>query len=289
MDTQRISGFEKGLNIDKIFKSLDRPSLPQELLTKHTLTSTMGLLFAVDRKATTEAQTDVGFSIKVSKSNVMSEPPIRVIGVTGEVMDDVRNAFNESAEDIIARLLNGIARDYENDKFIEWLDNEATVSDDLVVDQTNTTELWRQVFKKVQDLVLESNVKRRTTFNAFCILPYNIVSSIMGDPLAVGTFQTDNRDSHTYLVAKSLTTEYYLNPNPNSQYGYVGIKSTHDDSTDDTDCEGCGSFCVYQNAINEGVDPTSGQKNYFIYDRFAIATNPLHSAETPMMFKFKIS
>lgn len=283
MDTQNIASYEHGLNLNDVFNSLDRPSLPREVLTVNQQNGPFGIVFAIDRQ-----ENNNGFTIKSVKTKVEDQMPIRVTSITPELISDLRQIYGENAFKLVARLLNGIARDYENDKFIEWMNNNAIKTNDLEIATTDDcTDTWRKVLQKVQTLVLESNVKRRTTFNAFCILPFKVAASIMGDPNAVSVFQSNERNAQKYLIAKSLSTEYYLNPDPNSEFGYVGIRSTHNENIDDTDNMSCGAFNAYVNEIQEITD-VNANYHYVIYDRFSICSNPLHSEQTPMLYKFNI-
>ena len=56
---------------------------------------------------------------------------------------------------------------------------------------------------------------------------------------------------------------------------------------DDTDNLGCGAFNAYINEIQEITD-VNANYHYVIYDRFSICANPLHSEQTPMLYKFDI-
>ena len=59
MDTQNIASYEHGLNLNKVFNSLDRPSLPREVLTVNKQNGPFGVIFSIDRQ-----ENNNGFTIK---------------------------------------------------------------------------------------------------------------------------------------------------------------------------------------------------------------------------------
>lgn len=290
-DVNNISTVDNNLSIPQLFKTLERPSLARSILKVHELNGPVGVMFAVDRKITKDADgniTDIGLSIKSTKTKVEDQMSVKVSSVSLEVLEDVDKMFKEDGRLLIARLLNGVAIDYENQKLQEWLDKESVSVDPLVLDTPdNSTENCREITQYVQELVLFSNLKRKTSFNAFCVLPYKACASILADPLVLGhnNMEKYKPAASDYFIGKSVKTEFYLNPNADIEYAYVGIMSN---SAKDNENEGCGSFNPYTNELIETQATVSTMRNYFIYNRFAITTNPLHSRETPMLFKFKI-
>ena len=77
-------------------------------------------------------------------------------------------------------------------------------------------------------------------------------------------------------------TKFYLNPNVNDLYAYVGLKDSDNLSKSSL------VFSPYQNQILDAVDPEEGDVHYFLVNRFAITSSPLHETDNEMLYKFKV-
>lgn len=264
--------------VEDVYQQLQVPSLGRHLFKNLRLKGASASILVLDenpKKAGT---------IALLKQSIECYPsaPIRT-EITQEALQDLQATYGKHQASLhVANMLRALAYRYENDKMLEFLEANAKDAGSLQLsDKKNAETRMFELTNAVQTCVLEANAHTKRTYASFAIMPYKYVSAIM--TTYAYTTGLDTTDIHSLLVANFALSRYYINPNPDDNHCYVGLRAGDDGF------EGSCYFGDYTNYVQKMVDPDSGQLTYCVYDRFGFAMNPLHMDNNPMLFKFTIS
>ena len=201
-------------------------------------------------------------------------------GVTREAIQDLKSQFGKDIDVVIGTLFRGISNEIENEKLFEVLDVESKDYGDLQLSDSLNAEMnLFEVTQRVHEIILKMNQKFQRTFDAFAIIPYKPLGGIMGLSQYAGALKKEERG---LFITQIGSTKFYLNPDINNDYAYVGLKD------EDNLSKSSLVFAPYQNQIIDVIDPDSGEVIYFLVNRFAIESSPLHEVDNEMLYKFKV-
>lgn len=267
-----IAQTEQNLSVDNIFQQTTIQSLARQVCSNVTLKGPSGSLFNIKK-------TSDGF--KLVKKDVIEFPSTLLpTGVTREAIQDLKSQFGKDIDVVIGTLFRGISNEIENEKLFEVLDVESKDYGDLQLSDSLNAEMnLFEVTQRVHEIILKMNQKFQRTFDAFAIIPYKPLGGIMGLSQYAGALKKEERG---LFITQIGSTKFYLNPDINNDYAYVGLKD------EDNLSKSSLVFAPYQNQIIDVIDPDSGEVIYFLVNRFAIESSPLHEVDNEMLYKFKV-
>lgn len=272
-----IETTDENLSLPEIYMKMRFPSVGKEIFTNAPVHGPTGAIFAIRGKASKD-----GYELLRSEVEVFPDMLEKKVEISKEVVEDLQSMFGLDGLKLLAAYLAGFAKEEENDKTLAFLEANCVSRPNLTLSEPQNPETtWKEISYKAHQLVLEANMTGKMTYNAFVLLPYKYAASIMADFADLHNSKEANIDEA--FVGNSGNLKFFINPNPEADTVYVGL--THPFDTG----KSCATFSEYFNEIREALDPKSGRIKYFIYSKFALTKNPLHTANTPLMFKFKIS
>ena len=251
--------------------------IAKEIFTNAPVHGPTGAIFAIRGKASKD-----GYELLRSEVEVFPDMLEKKVEISKEVVEDLQSMFGLDGLKLLAAYLAGFAKEEENEKTLAFLEANCETRPNLTLSEPQNPETtWKEISYKAHQLILEANMTGKMTYNAFVLLPYKYAASIMSDFADLHNSREANIDEA--FVGNSGNLKFFINPNPEADTAYVGL--THPFDTG----KSCATFSEYFNEIREALDPKSGRIKYFIYSKFALTKNPLHTANTPLMFKFKIN
>lgn len=269
-----IACTDENLNINGIYQQLKLPSLGRSIFEVIDVHGPTAALFNIT------GNNKGGISVLRSEVEVFDSKPVRT-GITQETIQDMKSQFGENAENRIATLLKGFANDDENKKTIAFLKaNAVPTSNVSITDPLSPDYTWREISWKVQQCVLEMNSKHMRTYGAFVVLPYKYASAIMA--VFADLRNSDYANVSNLFIGRSGLTDWFVNPDADDETVYVGLRDVNETG------RGCAVFSPYQNMITDAIDPETGSKAYFIWNRYALTISPLHSTSEPMLMSFGV-
>lgn len=272
-----IETTDENLSLPEIYMKMRFPSVGKEIFTNAPVHGPTGAIFAIRGKASKD-----GYELLRSEVEVFPDMLEKKVEISKEVVEDLQSMFGLDGLKLLAAYLAGFAKEEENDKTLAFLETNCESRPNLTLSEPQNPETtWKEISYKAHQLVLEANMTGKMTYNAFVLLPYKYAASIMSDFADLHNSKEANIDEA--FVGNSGNLKFFINPNPEADTAYVGL--THPFDTG----KSCATFSEYFNEIREALDPKSGRIKYFIYSKFALTKNPLHTANTPLMFKFKIN
>lgn len=272
-----IETTDENLSLPEIYMKMRFPSVGKEIFTNAPVHGPTGAIFAIRGKASKD-----GYELLRSEVEVFPDMLEKKVEISKEVVEDLQSMFGLDGLKLLAAYLAGFAKEEENDKTLAFLEANCVSRPNLTLSEPQNPETtWKEISYKAHQLVLEANMTGKMTYNAFVLLPYKYAASIMADFADLHNSKEANIDEA--FVGNSGNLKFFINPDPEADTVYVGL--THPFDTG----KSCATFSEYFNEIREALDPKSGRIKYFIYSKFALTKNPLHTANTPLMFKFKIS
>lgn len=275
---ENIATTDENLNaLNKLFQQSKLPSIGKEIFTLNVMHGPTAAVFSV----VTENNK---VKIKRNEVEVINQfsdgAPIKT-SIKTEALYDIKAQYGEDGTELLANYLKGLANDYENEKTIDFLSDNAVQKDNLSLTDVSPEYVWQAISNHVTQLILEMNSKNIRTYEAFVVLPYKLGASIMS--LYAGLDNAELADRTRLFVGRSGYTEWYINPDSNDETTiYVGLKDREGTG------KNCAYFSMYTNDITTAVDSESGEPNYFIWDRFALTMNPSHTNDNPMLVKFSV-
>lgn len=200
-----------------------------------------------------------------------------------EAVKDLEAMYGrETAYKYITKMLRGLCNNYENDKTIEFLEQNAVQTNELkITDNLNSETMMFEITQRVQELSLKMNSLTKRTFSSYAVIPYKYAASIMTSFAYTTGTNTTNVDE--LVVADFALMKYFVNPDSTSDTVYVGLRSP-----DEPFCSS-GFFGDYGSQLQTIKDPDTGNDIITIYNRFGLAMNPLHCEHNPLLYKFKIT
>lgn len=227
-------------------------------------------------------------------------------GYTQEVWQDMQKIFGKRAIKQSSNILGGLSAHEENDTLINLLFNESENKPDLDVNINNSAWITSQISMRVAESVIEMNRYGFKTLDSFCILSPKWASAFLGTAGYVKNDSDSSGADSTLFVGRYGRTDFYVNPfrneslafnsdynddyaNPlgdtgeRDDYCYVGLKSK-------VPGESSLVFSPYLYEGNMVLDPETGNNTLFIYNRYGVVTNPLHTPieAKSMLHKFLI-
>ena len=268
-----IAQTDANLSMDNIFQQTNIQSLARQVCSTAVLTGPSGAIFNIVKNN--------GTDFKLVRKEVSCFPSeIVKTSVTREAVQDLKSQFGKDAETIVGTMFRGISNELENEKLFEVLGTECKDYGDLQLSDSMNAELnLFETTQRVHEIVLKMNQKYQRTFDAFAIIPATALGGIMGLSQYAGAIKKEERG---LFITQIGSTKFYLNPNVADLNAYVGLKD------DDNISKSSLVFSPYQNQILDAVDPDSGDIHYFLVNRFAIASSPLHELNNEMLYKFKV-
>jgi len=270
---QSVATTDENLSVDSMFQQSRMPSLGRQIFSVVPMHGPTAALFNLKKKPLTN-------DIELLRTNVAVYPENSILtGLTQEVVQDLKSQYGKEANNIIGKLLRGLANDDENIKTQAFLSTHSLAGANLVLSNRANAELnLFEITQRVQELVLQSNIHGLRTYEAYAVLPY----SVMGGIMALSKYAGGDEKERGLFIASIGQTKFYVNPDPLATIAYVGLKST------DNSSKSSAVFSPYQSTIVEAVRPNSGDIAYNIFNRYAITASPLHVLGEEMMHSFAI-
>lgn len=210
---------------------------------------------------------------------VMKENPIEDTGFTIEAIQDLQRTYGKSSTEYIAKVFAGISATHENQDLISYLSANAVPSANHPVDPNNARNAIFSIQQKVSELLLQINSESFKSLDAFVILPEKWAASIIG----ANNLLPERTEPMELYLGRNSRTKFYLNPDNTSTECFVGIHSG---------IPGLSSLIMspYHHAIKVAINPKTGQRHIFNFNRYAITENALSTSDIleKMIYKFEI-
>ena len=281
-----IANAENSVNdiILSYYMEREVPSIPRDVLNIVKMHGHTNIFFTIKAKSD-----DSGIEIVKQQLKTVDNPPKRT-SITLEALHDIFSVHGLDGIKLVANFLRDHANRDENTDFINFLRTNAVERDPLTLSEPTNSEMTHfEVAKRVQEHIYEMNLKHQRTFEAFAIVPFHQGGAITGLNYinSFANFQNNKIDVapiiSTYRIAREILTDYYVNPDMNDNYVYVGLRSRLNPS-----CS-CGMFGSYQETIKTAVAYETAEQKLFLFNRYGFVLNPAHSANDPFVIKFKIT
>lgn len=271
-----IDGTDENVVLNQIYMKLSLPSLGRSIFGFTKIHGPTGGVFAIKAK-------DTGDGIELLRNNItVNDNVSNSISISQEAFDDWVNTYGEDVKERIVTHMGRYANIDENDYCIKFLKNNSKLSTALTL--TNPLDpdiVWMEIAYKATQLVLEANMSGRITFNSYLVVPYKYAASIIA--MYPKMVNQNNHVLDDMYAGNVAGMAIYINPDAEDDNVYVGLR--------DDEIGRCSAIFTsyYDKIVGPVADVKTGNHKYFIFKRFAITTNPLHTDTTPMMFKFKVN
>ncbi|MGI7118715.1 hypothetical protein ACNGEM_09000 [Campylobacter coli] len=235
-------------------------------------------------------------TFKIIKKQIDVDTNKSIIKISQEAWEDLLNlsnlnkAGNEQTPELFINWVKSSAAHKETEKIINLIKENAVDAGNLTLDDTNDSKQNAEtnlfyISKKVGDLVIKMNTPNFRTYDSFCILPQTGVGGILSLSFTYSRIDdsTDENRANDYFLGKINNTRYYLNPNPDDNNAYVGLKSHKEKGVNSL------IYSPYCMNLTTAYNYESGERTVGIFTRNAYTIHPLHSMTTPMLFKFTIT
>lgn len=200
-----IATTDENLTIDTMFQQSALPSLAKQIFSSIPVHGPTGAIFNLRKKVGTN-------DIELVRGDVtVISPSVSIpTGITQEAIDDMRSIFGKEANNIIGKLLRGIANDDENEKTIAFLEANSAVAADLTLSNSLNAEVnLFEITQKVHELVLKINSRNTRSYESWAVIPFTPLGGIMGLSQYAGAADKDERG---LFIAKIGQTKFYMNP-----------------------------------------------------------------------------
>lgn len=266
-----IAQTDENLNVNGIFQQTEMPSLGREIFSVIPMGGPTAALFNI--------KTD-GDKFELLRKEVAEFTPESInTGLTREAAQDMVSQYKMGNE-VVGKLLRGLANTQENTKTLEFLESESKSYDDLELSDSSNAEVnLFEITQRVHELILTMNNKTFRTYDAFAVVPATALGGVMALTEYVGGEDDKYSD---LLVAKVGRTKFFLNPDPTSSVCYVGLCDQRDPS------KSSAVFSPYVSEVVQTTDYDTGEDSYHIFNRFAITASPLHVTDNEMLYKFTV-
>lgn len=235
-------------------------------------------------------------TFKIIKKQIDVDTNKSIVKISQEAWEDLLNLsnLNKAGEsrtpDLFISWVKASAAHKETEKIIDLFKNNAVDAGNLTLNDTNDAKQNAEtnlfyITKKVGDLVIKMNTPNFRTYDSFCILPQTGVGGILGLSFTYSRIDdsTDENRANDYFLGKINHTRYYLNPNPNDNNAYVGLKSHKEKGVNSL------IYSPYCMNLTTAYNHNSGERTVGVFTRNSYTIHPLHSPTTPMLFKFTIT
>lgn len=235
-------------------------------------------------------------TFKIIKKQIDVDTNKSIVKISQEAWEDLLNLsnLNKAGEsrtpDLFISWVKASAAHKETEKIIDLFKNNAVDAGNLTLNDTNDAKQNAEtnlfyITKKVGDLVIKMNTPNFRTYDSFCILPQTGVGGILGLSFTYSRIDdsTDENRANDYFLGKINHTRYYLNPNPDDNNAYVGLKSHKEKGVNSL------IYSPYCMNLTTAYNHNSGERTVGVFTRNSYTIHPLHSPTTPMLFKFTIT
>lgn len=235
-------------------------------------------------------------TFKIIKKQIDVDTNKSIVKISQEAWEDLLNLsnLNKAGEsrtpDLFISWIKASAAHKETEKIIDLFKNNAVDAGNLTLNDTNDAKQNAEtnlfyITKKVSDLVIKMNSPNFRTYDSFCILPQTGVGGILGLSFTYSRIDdsTDENRANDYFLGKINHTRYYLNPNPDDNNAYVGLKSHKEKGVNSL------IYSPYCMNLTTAYNHNSGERTVGVFTRNSYTIHPLHSPTTPMLFKFTIT
>lgn len=275
-----IATMESRFNIDETFQQLKLPSLARVVFREMEVKSVITKIFNIVDKTDGNSENEVALKLVYSTLTIPNAvKPLRT-KVTLEALEDFQRMYGDPVP-YVAKMLKGISNSRENDDLIKFLKKNAIDDEDLKIsDMLNSETQMFEITNRIQQCVLRMNSKSKRTYHAFAIIPYKFAASIM--TTYAYTTGLNTVKSNDLLIADLGITKYYVNPDPTDTNCYIGLKHPTNESLSS------GYFGSYKTFIQQVDEFETGNKQFHVFNRYDMCMSALHTADDPMLLKFKI-
>jgi len=265
---------------DTMFQQASLPSLGRQIFSVLPIHGPTAALFNI-RNNTSGVPANANDFELVRAEVICNNSTSIATGVTQEAIQDLRAQYGKETDNIIGKLLRGLANDQENVDTIAFLDLKSLLAPTLTLTtaQNAETNLF-EITQRVHELVLQMNSKHLRSYEAFAVLPFKALGGIMALSQYVGA---DDKSERGLFIAKVGGTKFYMNPVATSTTAYVGLIDSNNPS------KSSAVFSPYASNVIEAVNPLNGNNTYHIFNRYAITASPLHAVGEEMLHKFDIA
>lgn len=269
-----VASTDSNITVGKMFQQTSLPSLGRSIFEVIPTQGPTSGFFNLRKKAGTTYFELVRTNVEVFPSESIPT------GLTQEVVQDIKAQYGIKANEVIGKLLRGLANMQENTRTLAFLEAQSKAEAELNLTNSQNAELVTfEVGQKVHELILKANTKNQRTFDSWCVLPYYAAASFAALNNYVGGM---SKDESGLFISQIGNTKFYMNPDVTSTTAYVGLNDFNNPNVVSA------IFSPYMEDVVEATNPDTGNLTYFIFNRFAIAASPLHVAGDEMMFKFNI-
>jgi len=268
-----IATTDENLSADDMFQQVSIPSLGRLIFPVLKMNGPVGALFNI--------KTNTAGDLELVRKDVevFNSESIKT-GLTQEAIQDIRSQYGKETNNIVGKLLRGLANEAENVKTLEFLDTVSLQDSDLQLhDSSNAQINLFEISQRIQELVLKTNIKNHRSFKAFAVIPYRFLAGITA---LTADLEMSYPGNGGLFVGRTTLIDFCINPDASSNTAYVGILDRDEPN------RSSGFFSPYASTVIEETDPTTGNNKYFIFNRYAITASPLHAPNNEMFHKFNI-
>lgn len=270
-----IPSSETNLTADEMFQQSGIESLAMRICAVTPLQNPIGGVFNIKRKAGTNDLELVRKNVEVLPTELIKT------GLSQEALQNIMNIFGKKSTQIIGNLFRGIANEIENTALLSLLRDKSKDYGELALsDSLNFETNLGELMQRVNEIIIKMNQKNFRTYEAFAILPAVALTSIYSVGKLFNHHEEFNENG--LFLTKIASTNFYLNPDVNDNYAYVGLNDFEDLGKSSL------YFAPYQSQIIETNEYDTGNLVYFLINRFAISESPLHEVDDEMLYKFEI-
>lgn len=265
-DSGDIEGF--AAQIGEMINELYKTSLAYEICDVQPLSTPTGSIFTMKKTQVS------GNSYKavVTKTPVETTNHPVDTGFTKEAWDDLASQFGKDANKVAASIFGAMSGGIESSSVIDVIKaNAAALSNAANPDE---------MFQRVGEAIVKINQKTFHTLNAFVICPPKVAGYILVNP---NHFLSDSLDTKSQnLMYKFGRTKFYVNPDATDNNVYIGVNSEEPGHSSLV-------FTPYQYTSSTTTNPDTGSTNVFLFNRYAVTLNPLHTTGYEMLYKFGLT
>jgi hypothetical protein len=273
-EAPNVASTDSNITVGQMFQQTSLPSLGRSIFEVIPTQGPTSGFFNLRKKAGTNNFELVRTNVEVYPSEAIAT------GLTQEVVQDIKNQYGVKANEVIGKLLRGLANNQENTRTLAFLEAQSKSETELnLTNSLNAETVTFEVGQKVHELILKANTKNQRTYDSWAVLPYTFAASFAALNNYVGGMK---KDESGLFISQIGNTKFYMNPDATSTTAYVGLRDFGNPNVSS------GIFSPYMEDVVEATHPDTGNLTYFIFNRFAIAASPLHVTNDEMMFKFNI-
>lgn len=256
--------------VGALIKKKYKTSLAYEIAEVQPLNTSIGKIFALT-KTNTSGNT---WKFVIADTPVTAVTKKADTGFTNEAWQDINAIYGEDATDVCSNILAKVSGAIETSDVIEMCKNNSTDIGAIVA------QSYEHVFTQIGNAISKMNQVSFRTMEAFAIVPSSLAGNFIVDP---NYFVSDSLNtSSMYLQYKFGKTRIYVNPDTTDNNVYVGLNGTEPGTSSII-------FSPYQYTISPATDPDTGITNLFVFNRYGITMNPLHTVAEPMLYKFAVT